>query len=105
VALMYALGAFGAARLLRPMDGVDWALLAVLLLAVVSWLVNLGAETDLWSLPFFALTFLSPWLLLFIARVGRWSRREATEILCLVLALVASQAAPALIKPLVTGMT
>ncbi len=104
VALMYAAVAFGPARLLRPLDGVDWALLAVLLVAVVSWLVNLGAETDLWSLPFFALTFLSPWLLLFVARAGRWSRREVTEMLCLWLALAASQVAPALVKPLVTGM-
>ncbi len=105
VALVYALVAFGPARLLRPLDGLDWALLAVLLLALVSWLVNLGSETDLWSLPFFALTFLSPWLLLFVARAGRWSSREVTEMLCLWLALAASQVAPALVKPLVTGMT
>lgn len=104
VALAYAVVAFGPARLVRPLDAVDGAFLAVLLLAAVSWLINLGSETDAWSFPFFALTFLAPWLLLFFSRAGKWSRSDLAFIICLWLALAASQLAPALIKPALTGM-
>jgi hypothetical protein len=103
VTLAFALLAFGANRLAAPMDAFDWAVLGVLLLSVASWLVNLGPETDLWSLPLFVVTFLAPWLLLFVARAVDWTPRELTVIAITWVALALSQVAPALIKPLVWG--
>ncbi len=101
IAIVYFLADYGGERLVRPLDEVDWALLAMLLWTVMSWLVNLGTQTDLWSLPVFAVTFLSPWLLLFLARAAPWTDHELRTIIGVWLALVVAQIAPALIKPLV----
>lgn len=93
-----------ARRIARPLDIVDWSLLAVALLAVVSWLANLGPETDLWSLPMFALTFLTPWLLFFFARALEWTRPDIKVLIGVWLALAMSQVLVALAKPLLLGM-
>lgn len=102
--LGYFILVYGGARLVRPLDALDWALLAVLLWTLMSWLVNLGDQTDLWSLPVFALTFLAPWLLLFVARAAAWSASDLVAITGTYAALAASQLAPALIKPIVLRM-
>ena len=70
MALAWFVAAHGGRRLVRGLDGIDLALIAVLLWSLATWLINLGVETDLWSLPVFALTFLSPWLLVFVARAA-----------------------------------
>ena len=103
IALAVMLPLAAARRLARPLDALDWALLAVLLLAFVSWLANLGPETDLWSLPVFILTFLTPWLLLFVARALEWTRRDLEILAGAWLALALSQVVVALVKPLVLG--
>ena len=103
LALAYFLLEHGGRRLVRPLDTVDWLLLLVLLWTGTAWLANLGSETDVWSLPMFALTFLSPWLLLFVARAAPWTRRDLSVILGAWLALAIAQLAPALVKPLVIG--
>ena len=92
-----------ARRLARPLDTLDWALLAMLLLAFMSWLANLGPETDVWSLPVFILTFLTPWLLFFLARALEWTRRDLDVLAGAWLALAVSQIIVALVKPLVLG--
>jgi hypothetical protein len=108
VAYLAALGYFvlvyGGARIVRPLDAPDWALLAVLLWTVTSWLANLGDQTDLWSLPVFTLTFLAPWLLLFVARAAPWTASEIRTIVVTVAGLAASQLAPALLKPIAARM-
>ena len=104
LALGYFILVYGGSRLVRPLDALDWALLAVLLWTLMSWLVNLGDQTDLWSLPVFALTFLAPWLLLFVARAAAWSPSDLVAITGTYAALAASQLAPALIKPIVLRM-
>jgi hypothetical protein len=96
--------AYGPSRLIRRLDAVDWALIAVVGWVLMSWLVNLGPETDLWSLPVFLLTFLSPWLLLFVARAVPWTERERAILLGAWLALIAAQLAPVFLKPLVLGL-
>ncbi len=103
IALVYFLLEHGGRRLVRPLDTIDWLLLLVLLWTGTAWLANLGRETDVWSLPMFALTFLAPWLLLFVARAAPWTRRDLSVILGVWLALAAAQVAPALVKPLVIG--
>ncbi|MGE5092886.1 MAG: hypothetical protein ACM3OH_12030 [Bacillota bacterium] len=104
VALGFFLLVYGGARLVRPLDALDWALLAVLLWTLMSWLVNLGDQTDLWSLPVFTLTFLAPWLLLFTARAAAWSPADLGAITVTYAALVTSQLAPAFLKPIVLRM-
>jgi hypothetical protein len=104
LALGYFILVYGGSRLVRPLDALDWALLAVLLWTLMSWLVNLGDQTDLWSLPVFTLTFLAPWLLLFVARAAAWSPSDLVAITGTYAALAASQLAPALIKPIVLRM-
>ncbi len=101
--LAYFTALYGGQRLRRPLDAVDWLLLAVVGWAVGSWVMNLGIQTDLWSLPVFGLTFLSPWLLVFVARAVAWTRDDLRLVLGLWVALAASQIAPALLKPLVIG--
>ena len=91
-------------RLARRLDGFDWGLLAVLLWSVMSWLANLGDQTDAWSLPVFALTFLTPWMLIFLARAAAWTAGEVRLVVGVFLALVAAQLGPALLKPLAMGM-
>jgi hypothetical protein len=103
IALAVILPLAARRRLVRPLDLVDWAMLAVLLLAIASWLANLGPETDLWSLPVFALTFLTPWLLLFFARAISWTPSDLGIIAGTWLALALGQIVVALLKPLVTG--
>jgi hypothetical protein len=103
IVIGYFLGAWGGHRLVRRLDAFDWLLLAVLLWTGISWLANLGAQTDLWSLPVFALTFLTPWLLLFVARAVPWTERELRIVAGSYLALGVAQLAPALLKPLVIG--
>jgi len=93
----------GAARLAQPLDRLDWALLAVLAWATLSWLANLGEQTDLWSLPVFIITFLSPWLLLFVARAVRWRPGEVSFLAGAWLAATMVQAVPALLKPALIG--
>ncbi len=70
IALVYFLFEYGGPRLVRRLDAIDWLLLLMLLWTGTAWLANLGTETDVWSLPMFALTFLAPWLLLFVARAA-----------------------------------
>lgn len=103
IALAVLLPLAAARRLARPLDALDWALLAMLLLAFVSWLANLGPETDVWSLPVFILTFLTPWLLFFLARALEWTRRDLELLAGAWLALALSQVVVALVKPLVLG--
>jgi len=103
IALVYFVVDYGAARLTRPLDALDWALLAVLGWTLLSWIANLGSETDLWSLPVFLLTFLTPWLLLFVARAAPWTGRELAVVLGAYVATGVAQLAPALIKPIATG--
>ncbi len=103
IALGYFLLEHGGRRLVRPLDTFDWLLLLVLLWTGTTWLANLGTETDVWSLPMFALTFLAPWLLLFVARAAPWTRRDLSVILGVWLALAAAQLAPAFVKPVVIG--
>ena len=95
----------GAARFAQPLDRVDWAMLAVLGWAAFSWLANLGDQTDLWSLPVFVITFLSPWLLLFIARAVPWRRGEIPLVAGAWLAATMAQAVPSLLKPVLIGET
>lgn len=103
LSLAYFLADSGGERLARRLDGFDWLLLSVLLWCLVSWLVNLGPETDFWSLPVFALTFLAPWMLVFVARAAPWTARELFLVIGVWLALAVSQVAPALLKPAVIG--
>ena len=91
---------YGAARITRPLDTIDWCILSVVAWCVLSWLVNLGAQTDLWALPVYSVTFLCPWLLLFVARAAPWRSEELSLILGWWIALAAVQAAPALLKPI-----
>lgn len=104
LALGYFLLVYGGSRLVRPLDGLDWSLLAVLLWTLMSWLVNLGDQTDLWSLPVFTLTFLAPWLLLFVARAAAWTPADLATITAGYVALAASQLAPVYLKPIVLRM-
>jgi hypothetical protein len=104
VALGYFAIEYGATRLATPLDGVDWALIALLAWTLLSWAANLGDQTDMWSLGLFAVTFLSPWLLLFLARAAPWSADELRTMLRTWLALAAVQLVPALLKPLLVGM-
>lgn len=103
IALVYFLVDYGAARVTRPLDTLDWGFLAVLGWTLLSWLANLGAQTDLWSLPVFVLTFLTPWLLLFVARAAPWTAGELATVAGVYLAAGVAQLAPALLKPLATG--
>lgn len=102
--LAYFVAEYGGRRLVRKLDGFDYALLAVLLWCVAGWLINLGIQTDLWSLPVFLLTFGAPWLLLFIARAAPWTREDLHLIIGVWLAFAVCQLAPVYIKPLATGM-
>ena len=103
IALTYFIAEHGGRRLVRPLDAFDRLLIAVMIWATMSWLVNLGTQTDLWSLPVFVLTFLTPWLLLFVARAAPWSGEDTRLVLGLWLGLVMVQLVPALVKPAVTG--
>lgn len=104
IALGYFAIEYGAARLATPLDGADWALIAMLAWTLLSWVVNLGDQTDMWSLGLFTVTFLSPWLLLFIARAAPWSADELRTMVRTWLAFAAVQLVPALLKPLIIGM-
>lgn len=103
LALIYFAAECGGRRLVRPLDSVDWALTAVLVWVVASWIVNMGIETDPWSLPLFTLTFLSPWLLLVLARAAPWTQRDLEDLPATFLALATAQLAPLLCKPLLLG--
>ena len=96
--------AYGGQRLVRPLDHVDRLLLAVLVWAAGAWVVNLGIETDLWSLPMLLITFFAPWLLLFVARAVPWTGRDLQVILGAWLALALAQLGPALLKPVALGV-
>lgn len=101
--IAYFVAEHGALRLTRRLDAVDWTFVAMVLWTVLSWLANLGAQTDVWSLPVFTLTFLTPWLFLFVARVAPWTTSELGFVAGSYVALGTAQLAPALLKPLVTG--
>ena len=103
LALIYFVAEDGARRLVRPLDTIDRLLLALLVWSGVSWLANIGQQTDAWSLPVFILTFLSPWLLLFVARSSTWTRQDLSTVLAVWLALSAAQLIPAFVKPVVVG--
>jgi hypothetical protein len=103
LAFAWFVTAWGGRRLVRPLDGIDLALLGVILWSVATWIINLGVETDLWSLPVFALTLLSPWLLLFVARAGPWSDDDRRGVIAGWLALTVAQLAPVFLKPPLTG--
>lgn len=103
IALAYFTAEYGGRRLTRRLDGFDFSLLAVLVWITASWLINLGEQTDAWSLPVFVLTFLAPWLLLFIARAAPWEGGELHAIAGIWLALSVAQLAPVLLKPLAVG--
>jgi len=103
IALTYFIAEHGGRRLVRPLDAADRLLIAVMVWATMSWMINLGTQTDFWSLPVFVLTFLTPWLLLFVARAAPWSAGDTRLVLGLWLGLVMVQLVPALVKPAVTG--
>lgn len=90
-------------RALRPVDALDVAFFATLGWSILSWLANLGVETDLWSLPVYALTFWAPWIILMVGRADAWSASEAETARRVWWALLLVQLAPALMKPLVAG--
>jgi len=102
--VLFILGStIGGRRLVCPLDSVDWALLAVLVWITASWIINMGMETDPWSLPVFLVTFLSPWLVLCLARAATWTSMELERLPVLLLGLAAAQLAPALLKPVLLG--
>lgn len=103
ISLGYVVVEFGGVRLATPLDRIDWSLLAVLGWSVLSWAANLGEQTDTWSLVLFTITFLSPWLVLFFARVAPWETRDLRAIMVAWLGLAAVQAVPAVIKPILMG--
>jgi hypothetical protein len=103
MALGWFVAAWGGRRLVRAVDGIDLALLAVIVWSLATWIINLGVETDLWSLPVFALTLLSPWLLLFVARAAPWSDDDRRLVIAGWLALTVAQLAPVFLKPPLTG--
>lgn len=103
IALAWFISVHGGRRLVRRLDAIDFALLAILLWMVVGWLVNFGVETDFWSLPVFVLTFLSPWLLIFVARAAPWNAADLRQALGGWLALAIAQLAPVFLKPPLTG--
>ena len=103
LALTYFVAEHGGRRLVRPLETADRLLIAVGIWVTMSWLVNLGTQTDLWSLPVFVLTFLTPWLLVFVARAAPWTDDDVRIGLGLWLALALVQIAPALVKPAATG--
>ncbi len=96
--------AYGGRRLTRPLDGLDRIFIGVLVWTTGAWLVNIGIETDAWSFPVFVVTFLAPWLLLFVARAAPWTVEELRIVLGMWAALAIAQVAPALLKPLVLGL-
>lgn len=102
--LLYFVAEYGGRRLVRVLDGFDYALLAVLLWSTVSWLANFGEQTDAWSLPVFAVTFLTPWLVVFVARAAPWTREDLHLIVAVWLALAACQLGPVYVKPVATGL-
>lgn len=104
IALALVIVVYGPRRMIRQPDAVDWLLLAVVGWAGMSWLVNLGIETDPWSLPLFALTFLAPWLIIFVARAAPWSRIDREGLFGCWLALAVAQLAVVYVKPLVLGL-
>src|SRR5436309_1636528 len=104
IAVAYFLDDYGDPRWARSLDGIDLVLLAVIGWSLLSWLANLGEQTDVWALPVYALTFLSPWLLLFVARAAPWTAGERRVLLSVWLSLSAAQVVPALIKPVLVGM-
>jgi hypothetical protein len=93
----------GGQRLVAPMDSFDVALLAMCLWLSVSWVLNLGVETDAWSLPLFTVTFLSPWLLLWVGRSAPWPLTTLAKVPLVLVALAAAELAPALLKPAIRG--
>jgi hypothetical protein len=101
--LILAMMFFGAQRAGRALRWADLALLAVLAWAALSWLVNLGRETDLWSFPLALLMFWAPWILVFLLRANA-PASTVTKVLSAWLALILVQLVPALLKPLATGM-
>ena len=91
----------GVRRAARPLEASDGALLAVLAWGGLAWLLNLGQQTDIWSLPVAVLMFWTPWLLVFLLRAASWQRRELHQLGALWLALILVQALPAIVKPVV----
>lgn len=101
--LLLLIGVFGAARLARPLSRVEGWLLASVLWSVLSWLANLGQETDAWSLPVYLITFWAPWLMLFLAGAAQWTAAEMRMLTTVWLAAIVVQAVPGLLKPLLVG--
>jgi hypothetical protein len=93
----------GARRAATPLEDADTPLLAVLAWAVLAWLVNIGQQTDVWSLPVSLLMFWCPWLIVFLLRSARWSVRELNTLAAAWIALIAVQILPAFLKPLAQG--
>jgi hypothetical protein len=101
--LILAMMFFGAERAGKALRWADIALLAALAWAALSWLVNLGRETDLWSLPLALLMFWAPWILVFLLRAS-YPAAASSHARSAWLALILVQFVPALLKPLATGM-
>jgi hypothetical protein len=93
----------GASRIAIPLTGAELPLLAALGWACMAWLVNLGQQTDVWSLPVAVLMFWTPWLIVFLLRAEHWSSAELGTVLAAWVALIIVQLVPAFIKPLVEG--
>ncbi|HET8633633.1 MAG TPA: hypothetical protein VFL88_05765 [Gemmatimonadales bacterium] len=93
----------GARRAAAPLEDADGPLLAILAWAILAWVVNLGQQTDAWSLPVSLLMFWCPWLIVFLLRSARWSERELNTMASAWMALIVVQLLPAFIKPLAQG--
>ncbi len=102
-ALFVLLMLVGARRAAAPLEDADTPLLAMLAWAILAWLVNLGQQTDAWSLPVSLLMFWCPWLVVFLLRSARWSVRELNTVSAAWIALIAVQLLPAILKPLAQG--
>ena len=101
--LLLLLMLLGMGRAVAPLRDADLPLLAVLAWIGFSWVVNLGQQTDLWSLPVSLLMFWTPWLIVFLLRSARWTASELNIVAAAWLALILVQLFPAFIKPLVQG--
>jgi hypothetical protein len=103
IAFLLLLMLLGVRRVVTPLHDADLPLLLVLGWVGFSWIANLGRETDAWSLPVSLLMFWTPWLVVFLARSARWTRRELGIVAVAWLGLTLAQLFPAFIKPLVQG--
>lgn len=103
VALLLLLMFGGVRRAATSLDGADLAMLGAIGWAVFSWAMNLGRETDVWSLPVSLLLFWTPWLVVFVVRSSGELRRVGHIVAGAWIAFVLVQVAPAAVAPFVLG--